>query len=405
MDVVNLLDRRAFLGRSLILAGGLSGLSRTAAGDAPLRSVARRPWRKQGVVFGNEIDGGVQNFTCAAEPLGADRWRLWYTTMGAAAERSIGFAEGRLGAKFQRYQAVLSPGEPADAPFSLGNLPEGWRPVQAVHLRLRNGRQRIYFWAHGPKVVRYLAAESDDGRRYRVLDPLRPCLYHPADRAVDGKTAAAVGLKRLAAKKASPLEGEPLATPGLVSNDATNVYQLDDGTFEMYSVGLVEISKSDRGYVAHDNAAGWVRVIDRYASADGLHWPERRRVIVPDKQDPDDQQFYYLSVTHTPRGRLGMLGHYRVEAQTMDLEACFSSDGIHWQRPTRQAWIPRGKPTEPDCYGIYAPHALVKHGGQWHLFYTGVNEAHNHKHAHGKPQRVVMHATCADWSAEGPTNG
>ncbi len=392
-----MLDRRAFLGRSLVLAGGIGGLGRAKAapvGGAPSCSPASHPWQKQGIVFGSEIEGGVQNFTCAAEPLPSDRWRLWYTTMGT--DRTIGFAEGRPGEGFQRHEAVLSAGEPADSPFSLGNLPEAWRPVQPVHLHLKSGRHRIYFWAHGPKVVRYLAAESDDGRRYRVLDPLRPCLYHPADRAVDGKTAAEVGLKRMAGKKAAPVQGEPLATPGLVSNDATNVYQLADGTFEMYSVGLVEVAKNEPGYVAHDNAAGWIRVIDRYASADGLHWTQRRRVITPGAGDPDDLQFYYLSVTHTPRGRLGMLGHYRVEAQTMDLEACFSSDGVHWDRPARQAWIPRGKPPEPDCYGIYAPHALVERGGQWHLFYTAVNEAHNHKHAYGKPQRVVMHATCSD---------
>lgn len=391
-----MLDRREFLGCSLALAGAAVGLSRmaaAAAGDSPVRLAPPSSWRKHGIVFGSEMEGGVQNFTCAAEPLESDRWRLWYTTMGAGASRTIGFAEGRPGEKFQRHQAVLSPGEPADAPFSLGNLPDGWRTVQPVHLRLNSGRHRLYFWAHGPKIVRYLAAESDDGRRYRVLDPLRPCLYHPADRAVDGKTAAAVGLKRLAAKKATPVAGEPLAPAGLVSNDATNVYQLADGTFEMYSVGLVEVSKGGRGYVAHDNTAGWIRVIDRYASADGLQWTERRRVLVPEPQDPDDLQFYYLAVTHTPRGRLGMLGHYRVEAQTMDLEGCLSTDGLQWQRPTRQAWLPRGKTTEPDSYGIYAPHSLVERGGQWHLFYTAVNEAHNHKHSYGKPQRVVMHAT------------
>ncbi|MCY2989044.1 MAG: hypothetical protein NTY19_14410, partial [Planctomycetota bacterium] len=55
------------------------------------------------------------------------------------------------------------------APLAIGNLPPEWRPVQVVYLRLRNGHHRIYFWAHGPGVVRYVAAESEDGRRYRVL--------------------------------------------------------------------------------------------------------------------------------------------------------------------------------------------------------------------------------------------
>jgi hypothetical protein len=211
---------------------------------------------------------------------------------------------------------------------------------------------------------------------------------------VDGAIAAKAGLSRFARKVTTRPDYEPPAPARLVSNDATNLYRLPDGTFEMFSVGLVEVAKDDPRYIAHDNAAGWVRVIDRYTSADGLDWTDRRRILVPDAQDPADQQFYYLAVTYTPRGRVGMLGHYRVQAQTMDLEVCSSADGITWQRNQRRAWIPRGEPGAPDSYGIYAPHALVQRDGLWHLFYTGVNEAHNHKHSYGPPTCVVMHATC-----------
>ena len=77
----------------------------------------------------------------------------------------------------------------------------------------------------------------------------------------------------------------------------------------------------------------------------------------------------------------------------MDLEWCFSRDGIQWQRPLRRAWIPRGDPPAPDSYGIYAGSQLVQHRGRWHLFYTGVNSAHNGKHTHGKPRQVIMLAT------------
>jgi hypothetical protein len=155
---------------------------------------------------------------------------------------------------------------------------------------------------------------------------------------------------------------------------------------------LVEVGQDDPRYVTHDNAAGWLRVIDRYVSADGLEWTDRRRVIERDTRDPTDLQFYYLAVTHTPQGRIGLLGHYRVEAQTMDLEWCFSADGITWQRPERQAWLPRGQPGEADCYGIYASHALVCAEGGWHLFYTATNASHNHKQSYGRPTQVVMHA-------------
>lgn len=252
----------------------------------------------------------------------------------------LAYAEGVPGQPMKKTAAQCTPGEPADAPFALGNLPEKWRPVQGIHIRLRNGKHRLYFWAHGPQILRYLAAESDDGRRYRVLDPLRPVLYHPSDRAAWGVTSPDSLLVHREPNPARPAE-EPAAASRLISNDATNVYQLPNGSFELYSVGLIRVPKDDPAYMAHDNAPGLLRVIDRYTSADGLHFETRRRVIRRDAQDPVDQQFYYLSVTHTAQGRIGLLGHYRCQAQTMDLEWCFSRDGIEWQRPQRRAWLAR----------------------------------------------------------------
>lgn len=397
--MMNQMHRRSFLRTTALAVGGLThlgGTLRSSAAEA--KRLAPRPcppsaWQKQGVVLPAQ-GGSIQIFTCAAEPLERDRWRLWYTQRPTSTQRVIGVAEGRLGEPFRQTHAVVSPGAPADAPLSIGNLPADWNPVQPVHLHLKNGRHRLYFWAHGPKVVRYLIAESDDGRRYQVLDPARACLYHPADRAVDGTTAAAAGIRRMAKKVATRPESEPAAPVVQVSNDATNVYQLADGSFEMYSVGLIEVGPEHPGYMAHDNCPGWLRVIDYYRSADGLVFPERRRVIVADAQDPADMQFYYLAVNHTPQGRRGLLGHYRAKAQTMDIECCFSADGIHWERPARGPWLPRGKPGEPDSYGVYANHAVVQQGGRWHLFYTGTNAAHNHKHAHGPEAQVVMLATC-----------
>jgi hypothetical protein len=334
----------------------------------------------------------VQHFTARAEPTGRGAWRLWYSVSDRRQGYNVAFAEGVPGERMRKTPAVCSPREPADAPLALGNLPEGWKPVQPVHLRLRNGRHRLYFWAHGPQVVRYLAAESDDGRRYRVIDPLRPVLYHPSDRATAG-VASPDGIMMRSEKSVGRPADEPLAIGRLISNDATNLYQRPDGIFEMYSVALLRVPMEDPAYVAEDNAPGLLRVIDRYTSEDGLHFEHRRRVIQRDRNDPADQQFYYLAVTDTPKGRVGMLGHYRCRAQTMDLEWCFSRDGVEWPRPLRDAWLPRGTPPSPDCYGIYAGSQLVHHGGRWNLFYTGVNSSHNGRHAYGKARQVVMLAT------------
>ena len=336
--------------------------------------------------------GNIQNFTCRAEPLNKGAWRLWYSVSGGPQSYAIAYAEGIPGGQMKKVRAILSPGDPPNAPLAIGHLPENWKPVQAVHVRLRDGRHRLYFWAHGPQIARYLAADSDDGCRYRVIDPLRPVLYHPNDRAAFG-VPSPDGVLYRAEKSAGRQAHEPLAESRLISNDATNVYQLPDGTFEMYSVALLRVPKTDPAYIAEDNAPGLLRVIDRYTSEDGLHFENRRRVIQRDASDPADQQFYYLSATHTPKGIIGMLGHYRCRAQTMDLEWCFSRDGMDWQRLARTAWLPRGEPPAADCYGIYAGSQLVQHGGRWHLFYTGVNSSHNGRHAHGKARQVIMLAT------------
>ncbi|HSW44520.1 MAG TPA: hypothetical protein VLM89_03010, partial [Phycisphaerae bacterium] len=90
---------------------------------------------------------------------------------------------------------------------------------------------------------------------------------------------------------------------------------------------------------------------------------------------------------------VGMLGDYPCRAQTMDLQWCFSTDGVKWDRPVRTPWIPRGDRSQVDSYGLYGPHDIVHHKGKHHLFYNGVNSAHNGKESYGKPRSAVMYAT------------
>ncbi len=393
-------SRRQILSQFTGLGIGLATGARLQAQAAPTL-VADSAWKKHGELFrhtGEPAGGWVQNFTSTVEPLDNNRWRIWSSISVAKTEvKQIGYHTGTVGGEWKHTAAVCTPGEPdAKAELAIGGLPDGWHPVQVVTLRLKDGRTRLYFWAHSKSagVVRYLAADSTDGRAFKVLNALTPCLYHPADRAVDGKVAMEAGLAHFNKRKAAPVEGEPLAPAKLLSNDATNVYQLPDGTFEMYSVGLIEVNKDDPRYAPQDNVPGLIRVIDRYTSADGLIWDNRQRVLTPDSVDPQDLQFYYLSVTHTDQGRIGLLGHYRLDTQTIDIEPCFSTDGILWKREVRKPWVTRDVASVTAAsYLLHAPHALVQRDGLWHLFYTGGNFAHNHKDAHGEPSRAIMLAT------------
>lgn len=369
-----------------------------------------RSWSKLGIVIEptHAWEGKfIQNFNSPAEPLGDGNWRIWYGVNPPSPDLpNIAIAEGRPGESMEKYQAVLSEGEPAEAFLSIGNLPEGWRPVQPVHLKLKDGRDRLYFWVHAPKqkVVRLLVADSSDGKRYRVIDPYKPCMYHFHDRAVDFVGVSPSGLKLIGKpedfKKRFPRpKNEPAAPPELICNDGTSIYQLDDGTFEMYVISLISLERGDPRWAANDNLAGYIRVIDRLVSHDGLQWYGRQTVIKPDDLDPVDQQFYYLNVTYTPKGRVGMLGSFKTKDQTMDVEWCFSKDGIHWERPYRnRPWIERGWPGEPDSLGIYPPTQLVYDRDKWWLFYTGCNYVHNRKQSYGDPTSVVMVAkTSSIW--------
>ena len=367
-----------------------------------LRFAPQEAWTLHGEQFrhrGEPAGGWVQNFTSTVETLPDDQWRIWSgISVPETGFKNIGFHEGRVGGEWRFVSAVCSAGEAdRNAELAIGGIPEGAHPVQVVTIRLQNGLTRLYFWAHGEGLVRYLAADSTDesAKRFQVVNAATPCLYHPGDRAVGGAAAAAAGLNRYASRVAKPGAGEPLAPADLISNDATNVYQLADGSFEMYSVALAEVGEDDPGYAPQDNLKGFLRVIDRYTSPDGLNWGNRQRIMSPDSNDPMDQQFYYLSVTYTDKGRVGLLGSYRLDSQTIDLEPCFSSDGITWERPHRQPWIPRQKPGDGlASYMLHAPHNLVQRDGRWWLFYTGGNFSHNNIDSHGPPNRAVLAASC-----------
>lgn len=395
-------SRRNFLKRTGASAFGLGMAAQVTARPGSRQLAPQKAWTLHGEQFrhtGTPGNGWVQNFTSTVEALPEDRWRIWTSTSVPKSEyKNIGFHEGRIGGEWRAVQAVCSTGEPdRDAELAIGGMPAGSHPVQVVTLRLADGRTRLYFWAHGGGVVRYLAADSVDesAHRFQVVNPLAPCLYHPGDRAVDGAAASEAGLERRSGQKATPVAGEQLAPAELLSNDATNVYQLADGTFEMYSVALVQVEKDDPRYAPQDNLRGYMRVIDRYTSPDGIAWGNRQRIITPDADDPVDQQFYYLSVTYTEQGRLGLLGSYHLDSQSIDIEPCYSDDGITWHRPVRSPWIPRAEPGEGVAtYLLHAPHNLVQRDGRWWLFYTGGNFAHNHKHSHGEPDRAILAASC-----------
>lgn len=262
-------------------------------------------------------------------------------------------------------------------------LPDDVSLVQPQVVKLPGGGVRMYFWYHGHDRGRcpYLAADSADGVHFRIVNLEDPCLVHPLDLNV-GQARWAAGLTA-----AVPLDEYP-EKPTLDwweakrrrTNDAVFTYYNEtSGLFELYSVWLVPNDPETRRYIPHDNAPQILRVMQRRESADGLRWSDPELIIIPDEHDPLDIQFYHMAVEQVGDWRCGLLGHYRCEAQTMDLELCFSRDGRHWQRPLRGAFIPRGGIDEVDYYYAYPTSAWLDRGDHWILLYDGGNYQHNGK--------------------------
>ncbi len=284
----------------------------------------------------------------------------------------------------------------------VNGLPDNAMIIQPNVLVLPGGTWRMYFWLHGGK-IRFVCAESSNGIDWKIINLDTPCLYHPNDeevRACLGEKNGS-GIQHLvnyelgeSSKAGSKTNPETSKIKKLLSNDATTVYYNSrESIFEMFSVWLLDNPKGGKSYVAHDNAPGILRVIHRRISSDGLNWSDPELVVVPDNNDPDDLQFYYMACEYLENWRIGFLGHYRCYDQTMDVELCMSRDGRKWSRPFRTAWIPRGEEIEADSMAIYSAANLMNKDDESIFYYTGYNCAHN-AFLQGKPvHSAIMAAT------------
>ena len=316
----------------------------------------------------------LQSFTsCTTHDDAKGTWRVWYSRYSQD-ETFLRFGYLDLADDFRtlRDTPLRMAERPAADGLNILGVPPHWNLVQPVHLTLPDGRERLYFWAHCPAegIQRFLVADSDDGVNFAVEDWHRPALYHPNDRAISREALMARGLSLYCHNgHRLPAPDEPEATPEMLMNDATNVYLLPDGTFELYSAEVIPLPPDAPEPRQKDPL---VRQIQRRTSQDGIRWSAPQHIIVRDANDPYDLQFYYLAVTHTPQGRLGILGHYRSDPGTMDMEFCRSQDGIHWQRE-RTPGFPRPKGVEM----VEAPHALVRVGNLYYNFYSGYSQNHH----------------------------
>ncbi|NOY81264.1 MAG: hypothetical protein GXP31_09700 [Kiritimatiellaeota bacterium] len=379
------------------------------ASDAGIRTFGLHlepcPVEKAGVVF--EAEPGVDLdwvgiFAGTVMRLDDGRYRMYYYTYPERGPvKRIGIAESADGFHWERLALGQLIENGRDLPFvRIRGLYDGANITQPSVVRGRDGRWLMYCWLHGQDrgLVRYIVSESDDGLDWRLTDLHRPALFHPADLEI-GSAGWTAGLTDAAAadRFAERRQWGFQAAKRLRSNDATNVYyDPETDRYEMYSVWLLPNRPETGRFTPHDNAPGVLRVIHRRTSDDGLAWSDPELVLTPDGGDPLDQQFYYLARIVEGEWRIGFLGNYRCWDQTMDVELCFSRDGLRWRRPLRGGFIPRDPVPEKGCMSAYATNQPVPAAGnRWLLLYTAGNLLHNRQlpDGVGEPWRGVMGVT------------
>ena len=267
-----------------------------------------------------------------------ERWRLWYTagTLGPSGEQlNICYAESR-----DRGATWLMPNES--------------KPVieNAYHASAHRDGERImlYAWHAGEQSGLYRHVSDDEGKTF-VADPNRPLI-------------AAWWTK------AAP------TADGRISNDAFDLVRNERGTWQ-YFAAVMEKATDPRTIIKQDNAAGYVRLIGRATSADGVEFSALDVVLRPDYAggDPPDTQFYGLQVFRRRGFYLGLLHTFHAASQIIQPEWAWSHDGQSWNR-TRVPCIALGDEGAFDSRMIVFGSVAVS-GDELIWLYAGSDTRHN----------------------------
>ena len=114
------------------------------------------------------------------------------------------------------------------------------------------------------------------------------------------------------------------------------------------------------------------------AKSFGRGWIGPIVVLEPDRDDPPDHQFYWLTVFHTKKGYGGFLGVHHTIDQTMDLQLVTSEDGWEWQRQNdRRPILTPGGPGRFDCGMVFCTGGPMVIEGRAYILYGGQSWVHD----------------------------
>ena len=157
----------------------------------------------------------------------------------------------------------------------------------------------------------------------------------------DGKTFSPEPTHPLMVSSQTKSDRVAEAGAGHVSNDAFDVLQNDDGTWE-YFAACLEKATDPRTVFKQDNASGFLRFIGRATSRNGIDFSSPEIVIRAnyDHGDAFDTQFYGMQVFRHRGFYLGLLQTFHVDSQVVTPVWAWSHDGENWVQTNVQCISP-----------------------------------------------------------------
>lgn len=140
--------------------------------------------------------------------------------------------------------------------------------------------------------------------------------------------------------------------------------------FVMYATILLPQAPTER--TPWDNAPRLRRCIGRLESRDGVTWSEPELILAPDRNEPEWQQYYGMTVSEYEGLWIGFPRYYHVREQFMQPHIVFSRDGRSWARPTRQPFLPCGDSPDRWDYGnVMLSWDFLRRGDELIFIYGG----------------------------------
>ena len=238
--------------------------------------------------------------------------------------------------------------------FTLEGLTEDLMPAGPEVFKLGANHYRMYFWAHSKEgetyKLRLMVAESSDLHHWEMANNCKSLLCHPADSDW----------------------GDGLS-PSRICNDATTIYHRPDGTWEIFSSAVTNIKDQKSRYADKKLCPGYVRIVMRWTSPDGLNFSSPEVVLTPDSQDSPATQCYYLSMVDLEPYTVGFFGNFNIQTQRVLMEPVWSRDHRHWSRPMRNQALFE----EDYVLATSITDIVAEPDGNLTLYYTGENFDHN----------------------------